>query len=129
MTSPPRGGFYSSDVQLCGPNLCIWPSEQALVRMLRARKANCAKCPRPHAFQTLSTAAEEVLCHDSESFYLPGGETGRPRNLKSRVPKGTYRFDSGPGTMTGVRHPRCSRISVAPFDFAQGQLRAVLAFG
>ena len=31
MTHPPRGGFYSSDVQLCGQNLCIWPSEQALV--------------------------------------------------------------------------------------------------
>src|SRR5437773_8019399 len=38
MTHPPRGGFYSSDVQLCGQNLCIWPSEQALVAYVAGEK-------------------------------------------------------------------------------------------
>ncbi len=48
--------------------------------------------------QTLPTAAEEVLCHDSESFYPARvAKLADARDLKSRVPKGTYRFDSGPG--------------------------------
>jgi hypothetical protein len=70
MTHPPRGGFYSSDVQLCGQNFCIRPSQQPLaayVAGLKGRTALNARAWTPS--QTVPTAGEEVLCHDSESFY------------------------------------------------------------
>ena len=36
------------------------------------------------------------------------------RDLKSRVPKGTYRFDSGPGHQVSFEIPRCAHARKAP---------------
>src|SRR5207244_11697979 len=38
MTHPPRGGFYSSDVQLYGQNFCICPSDSPWERMFQPKK-------------------------------------------------------------------------------------------
>src|SRR5437870_12838413 len=57
--------------------------------MLQPRKGRTAVNAHPRTpSQTLPTAAEEVLCHHSESFYpCPGGETGRRTGLKIPGPE------------------------------------------
>src|SRR5438128_1132553 len=57
--------------------------------MLQPRKGRTAVNAHPRTpSQTLPTAAEEVLCHHSESFYsCPGGEIGRRTGLKIPGPE------------------------------------------
>ena len=51
------------------------------------------------------------------------------RDLKSRVPKGTYRFDSGPGHNDGFGILAALGISVAALRLRSGLSFAVLGFG
>ena len=50
-------------------------------------------------------------------------------DLKSRVPKGTYRFDSGPGHNDGFGILAALGISVAALRLRSGLSFAVLGFG
>ena len=50
-------------------------------------------------------------------------------DLKSRVPKGTYRFDSGPGHNDGFGILAALGISIAALRVRSGVSLAVLGFG